>query len=111
MATAHLNFAARLNQGTVGVEAQCFPGVGAQDRVDIASVPASQPTSPQAVVATGVRYVEVITDAKVKVYAGAEATGADDTAKAAVRAARAMVIDTARAFEVAAGHVIYVWTV
>lgn len=110
MASATLNFADRLNQGTVGVEAQCFKGYGSQDRVDIASVPAAQPTTPQATVAPGGRYVDVIIDAKTKIYAGPQVAGADDTAKAAVRAARALVIDTSRTFEVSSGDVVYVWT-
>ncbi|MDP3405037.1 MAG: hypothetical protein Q8S03_10135 [Brevundimonas sp.] len=103
--SANLDFSDTLIQGTVGVEAQCFPGFGSQPRVDIDTVPAAGTVpSAQATVSGTTRYVAVKTDEKVKVFAGPAGTSSGD------KAALARVVNApGESFGVRAGDAVHVW--
>lgn len=103
MASVSLNFTAGVEDGTTGQGAEVFSGFGSQNRVDIASTGAFSAT-PNATIAAGTAYVEVVTDAKIKVYAGP--TSNNDTVKQAI----ALVLSSDRVFEVDAGDVVHIWT-
>jgi|GEM_PF-2465397 len=104
MATAHINPFDEVNRGAnaFATPGQCFKGFCAQDRVDIATVPASYSSTPALTVAAGVRYLTIETDAKIKVYAGPPATDA-------VKQARAVVTSGYLPAEVDPGDVVHIW--
>lgn len=100
---AWLSGVARVDFGGNGAGAPVAVGYCNQDRIEIATVPSSYPTSPQLTVEKGTRYVTVACDSRVFVYAG------PSSANAATRQARAQAVPGDWTCCVNEGDVVHVW--
>ena len=105
MAIANLNpFEKVAYGGVTATDAQVFDGLCSQDRVDVAAVATGYNATPNLTVEGATRFVQVVADAKIRVYAGKPTTDAVKQARAFVMAAGTY------AFAVQSGDVVHVWT-
>lgn len=104
MAIANINFFEQVGRG-YDSDVPVFDGTCSQDRVDIGTVPTSFSSTPAVTISADTKFVQIVSDSKIKVYCGSSA------ASDAVKQARAFVM-TAGTIALATNptQVLHIWT-
>lgn len=95
---------ARVDFGGAGAGAEVVAGFASQDRLDLATLPATFPTEAQLTVDENTRYLSFSPDSgRYRFYAG------PSQPTAAVKQARALVVEGQYTVYVQQGDVVHVW--